>query len=74
MHSQLIENDARTSDDLSVFQVPELVAEIVVWSITKENTFLGPWCKFAAIIFRDEGVRLASENPQLVVIRLTADP
>ena len=30
--------------------------------------------EFSAVVFRYEGVRLATENPQLIIIQLTAGP
>ena len=30
--------------------------------------------EFSAVVFRYEGVRLATKNPQLVIIRLAAGP
>ena len=74
LHSRLVENDVRTSDDFSVLGVLESVSDLSVRTIAKENTLPGLRFEFSAVVFRDEGVRLASENPQFVIIRLTAGP
>ena len=74
MHSQLVEYYVRTSDDLFVLGVPESVSDLAVGSIPEENTFLSSWFEFSAVVFRYEGVHLATENPQLVIIRLTVGP
>ena len=39
VHSQLVEHYVRTSDDLSVLGVPELVSNLTVWTVAKENGF-----------------------------------
>ena len=70
VHSQLVEHYIRTSDDLSVLAVLELVSNVAVWSIPKENAFPGSRFEFSAVVFRDEGICLASENPQFVIILL----
>ena len=63
MHSRLVEHDVRTLDDLFVLGVPELVSDLAVWSVAKEKAFPGSWFKFSAVVFRYEGICLASENP-----------
>ena len=74
MHSRLVEHAVRTSDDLSVLGVPESVSDLAVWTIAKENAFLGSRFEFSVVVFWYEGIRLASENPHFVVIRLIAGP
>ena len=74
MHSRLVEHYVRTLDDLSVLGVPESVSDLAVWSIAKENTFPGSRFEFPAVVFRYEDICLATENPQLVVIRPTTGP
>ena len=74
VHSRLIENYVRNLDDLPVLRVPESVSDLVVGSIPEENAFPRSWFEFSAVVFRYEGIRLATEDPQLVVIRLTAGP
>ena len=74
MHSRLVEHYVRTSDDLSVLGVLESVSDLSVRTIAKENTLPGLRFEFSAIVFRYEGVRLTTKNPQLVIIRLTASP
>ena len=74
MHSQLVEHYVQNSDDLSVLGVPESVSDLAVWAVAKENTFPGSRLEFSATFFPYEGIRLTSENPQLVIIRLTAGP
>ena len=74
MHSRLVEHDVQTSDDLSVLGVPKSVSDLAVGTIAKENTFPGSWFEFSAVVFRYEGIRLASKNPQFVVIRHTTGP
>ena len=74
MHSRLVEHDVKTSNDMSMLGVLESVSDLAVWSIAKENTFPGSWSEFPAVAFRYEGIRLTTENPQLVVIRLTTGP
>ena len=74
MHNRHIEHYIPTLDDLFVFKVPELASDLAIWSVAKENAFLGSRFKFATVIFQDEGIRLAFENPQFVVIQLTAGP
>ena len=74
MHRRLVEHPVRTSDDLSVLWVLESVSDLAVGSIAKGNAF--PWSrfKFSAVVFRNEGIGLATEDPQLVIIRLTLGP
>ena len=74
VHSRIGEHYVRTSDDLSVLGVPESVSDLAVWTIAKENAFLGSRFEFSVVVFWYEGIRLATENPQLVVIRLFAGP
>ena len=74
VHSRLIEHYVRTWDDLSVLGVLESVSDFVVWSVAKEKAFHGSRLEFPAVFFRYEGIRLATENHQLVVIRLTVGP
>ena len=74
MDSRLVEHGVRTSDDLFVLGVPELVSDLAVWSIAKENAFPGSWFEFPAVVFRYKGICLTIENPQLVIIRFTAGP
>ena len=74
VHSRLVEHDVRTSDDLSLLGVQESVSDLVVGSIPKENTFPLSRFEFSAVVFRYEGVCLATENPQLVIIQFTAGP
>ena len=71
MHIRLIEHYIRTSDDLPVLGVIESVSDLVVWSVVMENAFLGSQFEFSAVVFRYEGIRLAFENPQFIVIWLT---
>ena len=60
MHGQFIEHYVQTSDDLSVLGVLESISDLAIWSITKENAFPGPSCKFVVVFFQYEGIRLAS--------------
>ena len=69
MHSRLVEHHVRTLEDLSVFGVLESVSDLAVGSISKENTFPSPQFEFPAVLFRYEGTRLATEDPQLVITR-----
>ena len=39
VHSQFIEHDIRTSNDLSMFGIPESVSDLAVRSILEENAF-----------------------------------
>ena len=39
VHSRLVEHDVQTSGNLSVLGVPELVSDLAVGSIPKENAF-----------------------------------
>ena len=73
-HCGLVEHYVRASDDLSVLGVPELVSDLDVWSVAKENAFLGSRFEFSAVVFWYEGICLSSENPQFVVVRLIVDP
>ena len=54
--------------------VLESVSDLVVWSVAKEKVFPGSWFELSAIVFWYEGIHLAFENPQFVIIRLVADP
>ena len=74
VHSRLVEHYIRTSDDLFVLGVPEFVSDLAVRTVTKENAFPESWFEFSAFVFRYEGIRLASENPKFVIIRLTIGP
>ena len=74
MHSRLIEHYVRTSDDLSVLGDPKSVSDLAVGSIPEENAFPSSQFEFSAVVFRYEDVRLATENPQLIIIRLSAGP
>ena len=65
MHSRLIEHHDQTSDDFSVLGVLESVSDLAAWSVAKENAFPRSRFEFSAVIFRYEGIRLATENPQL---------
>ena len=67
MHSRLVENHVRTSDDLPVLGVPESLSNLVVGSIPEENAFPLSRFEFSAVVFQYEGIRLESENPQFVV-------
>ena len=70
MHSRLVEHHVRTSNDLSMLKVPESVSDLAVGSIPEENASPLSRFEFAAVVFWYEGIRLATENPQLIVIRL----
>ena len=73
-YSPLVEHYVRTSDDLFVLGVSELVSDLAVWCVTNENTFPGSQFDFSTVVFRYEGIGIASENPQFVIIRLTSGP
>ena len=74
MHSRIVEHDVRTSDDLSVLGVPEPLSDLAVGSILEENAFPLSRFKFSAVVFRYEGICLATEDPQVVITRLAAGP
>ena len=74
VHSRLVEHYVRTSDDMSVLRVLQSVFDLTVWSVAKENAFRGSRFEFLAVIFRYEGIRLASENPEFIIIWLTVGP
>ena len=59
---------------LSVLRVPESVSDLAFTTLTKENTLPGSWFEFSVVVFQYEGIRLTSENPQFVIIRLTIGP
>ena len=65
-HSRLVEHYVRPLDDLSVLGVLELVLDLAVRTVTKENAFPRSWFEFSTVVFRYEGIRLASENPQFI--------
>ena len=54
--------------------VPESVSDLTVRTVAKENAFSRSRFEFLAVDLRYEGIRLASKNPQFVVIRLVVDP
>ena len=54
--------------------VLESVSDLTVWSVAKENTFPGSRFEFPAIVFQNESICLTTENPQVVIIQLTAGP
>ena len=62
VHSRLVEHYVRTSDDLCVLGVLELVSDLVVWSIAKGNTFPGSRFEFLAAVFQYEGVVRRNSN------------
>ena len=74
VHNRLVEHYVQTSYDLFVIGVPGSVSDLVVWSVAKENAFPRSRLEFVAVVFRYEGIRLASENPQFIIIRLTTGP
>ena len=51
VHSRLVEHYVQTLDNLSVVEVPELVSDLVVWSLAKENAFPGSRFEFSAVVF-----------------------
>ena len=57
-----------------MLRVPESVSDLAVESIPEENAFPLSRFEFATVVFRYEGIRLATENPQFIVIRLLAGP
>ena len=63
MHSRLIEHYVRTSDDLPMLGVPESVSDLAVGSIPEENAFTSSRFKLSAVLFRYEGIHLATEDP-----------
>ena len=74
MHSRLVEHYVRTSDDLTMLGDLESVCNLAICSIDKKIAFPGSQLEFSVVIFQYEGIRLASKNPQFVVIRLVVDP
>ena len=68
VHSRLVEHNVRTSHHLPVLRVPESVPDLAVGSIPEENAFPSSRFEFSAVVFRYEGVFLATEDAQLVII------
>ena len=52
--------------------VPESVSDLVMWSVAKENAYLGSRFEFQAVVFRYESISFASENHQRVIVERQA--
>ena len=57
-----------------MLRVLESVSDLAVRTIAKENAFPGSQFEYSAVVFRYESIRLVSENPQFIIIRLTTNP